>query len=85
MVNNFQRIGSESNFHAGRDFEGLAQSYFLARGIKLQKGFPVPIGLNGKKPPRQRKPPGFPRARRRRGCPAAPRPCGGNAAPGQGT
>ena len=49
MVNNFQRIGSESNFHAGRDFEGLAQSYFLARGIKLQKDFPILIGLNGKK------------------------------------
>lgn len=50
MVNNFQRIGAESNSHAGRHFEDLAQSYFLAQGIKLQKDFPVPVGLSVKKP-----------------------------------
>lgn len=48
-VNNFQRIGSSSNTEAGRDFEEAAQIFFEASGIKLQRGFTVPVGHKVKK------------------------------------
>ena len=41
MVNNYQRLGSTSNSHVGRDFETVAQDYFRQMGIWLQKGHGV--------------------------------------------
>lgn len=48
MVNNFQRVGSVSNAHVGRDFETEAQRYFESKGISLRKGYSVKIGVPGK-------------------------------------
>jgi len=46
-MNNFQRSGSISNAHVGRDFEEVARAYFLqAEGLKLQKNFPVEVGAS---------------------------------------
>jgi hypothetical protein len=46
-MNNFQRIGSISNAHVGREFEEVAYIYFLnVEGVKLQKCFPVDIGAH---------------------------------------
>jgi hypothetical protein len=46
-MSNFQRIGSISNAHVGRDFEEVARDYFLRiEGLKLQKNFPVEVGAN---------------------------------------
>lgn len=45
-MNNFQRIGAISNAHVGRDFEVLAQNYFLEQeGLRLTKSFPIEIGV----------------------------------------
>jgi len=47
--NNFQRVGSVSNTHAGDDFETLARSFFAQHGISLVKNFSVPVGVGGLK------------------------------------
>ena len=45
-MNNFQRVGSVSNAHVGRDFETIAYNYFFEiEGLKLQKSFPLEIGV----------------------------------------
>ena len=49
MVNNFERLGSTSNSQVGRDFETAAQDYFRQKGISLQKGHSVQIGVSSKK------------------------------------
>ena len=49
MVNNFQRLGSTSNSQVGRDFEIAAQDYFRKKGISLQRGHSVQIGVSRKK------------------------------------
>ena len=49
MVNNSQRLGSTSNSQVGRDFETAAQDYFRQKGISLQKGHSVQIGVSSKK------------------------------------
>ena len=49
MVNNFQRLGSTSNSQVGRDFEIAAQDYFRKKGISLQRGHNVQIGVSRKK------------------------------------
>lgn len=49
MVNNFQRVGEKSNAHVGRNFEDTARRYFLQKGIILQRGYSVPIGISAKK------------------------------------
>ena len=49
MVGNFQRLGSTSNSHVGRDFETAAQEFFRKEGVSLQRGYSVPIGVSGKK------------------------------------
>ena len=49
MVNNFQRLGSESNSQVGRNFEAAALNYFLEKGISLQKDFGLSIGFSIKK------------------------------------
>jgi hypothetical protein len=45
----FQRKGSESNAHVGRDFESKVQKYFAQNNLPLIAGISVPIGINGKK------------------------------------
>lgn len=49
MVNNFQKVGSVSNAHVGRDFERAAQEYFGQQGIALRKGHGVRIGFSSKR------------------------------------
>ena len=49
MVNIFQRLGSTSNSQVGRDFEIAAQDYFRKKGISLQRGHNVQIGVSRKK------------------------------------
>ena len=49
MVNNFQRLGSTSNSHVGRNFEAAAQDYFRQRGVSLQRNYSVQIGVSKKK------------------------------------
>ena len=49
MVNNFQRLGSTSNSQVGREFEVAAQDYFRQKGILLQRGHSVQIGVSSKK------------------------------------
>lgn len=44
-MNNFQRVGSVSNAHVGRDFESVAHEYFRQIGIILERDFAVPLGV----------------------------------------
>jgi hypothetical protein len=46
----FQRKGSESNAHVGRDFETKAQDFFARQDILLTTNVTVPIGISGQKP-----------------------------------
>ncbi|SIS83051.1 hypothetical protein [Salimicrobium salexigens] len=46
---NFQREGSLSNTHAGRDFESLAQNYFVQQGVSLEKQVSLPLGVSSRK------------------------------------
>jgi hypothetical protein len=50
--NNFQRVGSVSNTHVGREFEVAAQLYFRETGIRLEPDFATPVGYAIKKPHR---------------------------------
>lgn len=50
MENNFQRVGSISNTHVGREFEDAARLFFAATGIALELGFSVDVGYKIKKP-----------------------------------
>ena len=34
-INNFQRIGSISNAHAGREFEEATRLFFLQTGVQI--------------------------------------------------
>jgi hypothetical protein len=45
----FQRAGSISNAHVGKDFELLAKSFFEKQGVSLQENFGLPIGVGSKK------------------------------------
>jgi hypothetical protein len=47
--NNFQRLGSVSNAHAGNDFEQIAQLFFAERDIPLTRNFIVPVGVGSQK------------------------------------
>ena len=49
--NNFQREGSVSNAHVGRDFENKVQAYFETQGLELGKNISVSIGVDGKRKP----------------------------------
>ena len=44
----FQRVGSISNAHVGRNFESAALSFFAAQGFTLQLNLPVVVGVDGK-------------------------------------
>jgi len=48
-MNNFQREGSISNSHVGREFESIAQNHLTEIGIPVHLGFSIPIGINTKK------------------------------------
>ena len=48
-MNNFQRVGSISNAHIGRDFEKAAYVYFTGQGYQIIKDVALPIGLERKK------------------------------------
>lgn len=48
-MNNFQRVGSISNAHIGRDFEDAAYRYFTEQGYQIIKDVALPIGLERKK------------------------------------
>jgi hypothetical protein len=45
----FQRVGSISNSHVGRDFELVAQKCFALQDVHLQLGHAVPVGIGAKK------------------------------------
>jgi hypothetical protein len=49
MKNNFQRPGSKSNTHVGREFQKAAQVFFAETGISLQPEFSVDVGYKVKK------------------------------------
>lgn len=49
MDNNFQRVGSISNSHAGKEFEAAARLFFAGTGISLQPDFSVDVGYKMKK------------------------------------
>lgn len=42
---NFQRIGSISNAHVGRDFESVAKEYFKQQGMMLETNYSVKVGV----------------------------------------
>jgi hypothetical protein len=46
---NFQRDGSASNAHVGREFEAIAMRLFEAKGIKLQHNYKIPVGIGSEK------------------------------------
>jgi hypothetical protein len=48
-VNNFQRVGSISNAHAGNDFEEIARKFFGEQGIQLSRNFSISVGVGAKK------------------------------------
>jgi hypothetical protein len=50
VENNFQRIGSVSNTHAGREFEQAARLFFAETGVSLRAEFIAPVGFKVKKP-----------------------------------
>lgn len=45
MDKDFQRKGSKSNSHVGKDFEDRVKEFFEKRGLILTKGVSVPIGI----------------------------------------
>lgn len=47
-MNNFQRNGSISNSHVGKDFEAKAQAFFSAQGIVLKPDIPLGVGIEGR-------------------------------------
>ena len=48
----YQRKGSVSNAHVGRDFEEVARLFFSNIGIFLEKNVTINIGINGSRPRR---------------------------------
>ena len=52
-INNFQRIGSISNAHAGSEFEEIVFGFFARQGLSLGRGFSVPVGAGPIKKPRK--------------------------------
>ena len=48
-MTNFQRVGSISNAHVGRDFEDLAQRVLQSQGIVVERYHKVPMGVGEKK------------------------------------
>ena len=46
MTNNFQREGSSSNSHVGRDFEEAAIGVLAECGVKVRKKYSVEVGVS---------------------------------------
>ena len=46
---NFQRKGSISNAHVGREFEGIARKFFVEKGINLTPNHHVLVGIEDNK------------------------------------
>ncbi len=46
MADNFQRIGSISNAHVGRDFESAAMQVLASKGIHVRANFVVSVGVS---------------------------------------
>lgn len=46
---NFQREGSISNAHVGREFEKTAQTFFASKGLILQENITLPVGIGKEK------------------------------------
>jgi len=46
----FQRKGGKSNTFIGKEFEEAAKTFFSTKGLLLQKGISINIGISGKKP-----------------------------------
>jgi hypothetical protein len=53
MAVNFQRVGSVSNAHAGREFEEKIKAYFAVRDMNLSPSFEVPVGVGDLKKSRK--------------------------------
>jgi hypothetical protein len=47
----FQRIGSISNAHVGKDFETAARDWFLKEGFELTPNFVIDLGVGNLKKP----------------------------------
>jgi hypothetical protein len=47
----FQRLGADSNAQVGRDFEAVAQRFFVSQGITLQRNFSIDVGIGSLKKP----------------------------------
>ena len=45
MDKSFQRIGAKSNAHVGRAFELAAQKFFRSKGLMLDLGVKIPVGI----------------------------------------
>ena len=50
-MNNFQRVGSISNAHAGRDFEEIAKAVLERKGIRTRYDVVAPVGIGHRKKP----------------------------------
>lgn len=48
MSDNFQRTGSVSNAHVGRDFEDVACKILNENGAAVEKDYPIKVGIDGK-------------------------------------
>ena len=48
-MNNFQRIDSISNAHAGKEFECIARKYFEMLGYKVRENFTISLGFENVK------------------------------------
>jgi len=46
---NFQREGSRSNAHVGKEFENTAKTFFLSKGLILQDNLTLPVGIGKEK------------------------------------
>ena len=48
MADNFQRTGSISNAHVGRDFERIARTTLAEAGIPVSADFAAPVGIGSR-------------------------------------
>ena len=46
MADNFQRVGSPSNAHVGREFEAAAVAALAREGVRVTPGFSVQVGIS---------------------------------------
>lgn len=52
-MNNFQRVGSISNAHVGRELEEIAATYLAAQGVHVHPRHKVLVGVAGIKRPHE--------------------------------